>query len=80
MTEKKTPRVEIIAEQCKGCELCVVECPCDVLFMTDKINHMGYAYAAYTGEGCTGCGVCYYACPEAGTIIVYKKEKGGKDE
>ena len=75
MTEKtvRVPSVDIDPEQCKGCELCVVECPQDVLFMTDKINHMGYVFAEYTGEGCTGCAICYYACPEPGTIVVHKK-------
>lgn len=77
MTELKTPRVEIIPDQCKGCELCVSECPKKVLFMSDKINRMGYTYAEYKGDGCIGCGICYYACPEAGTITVYKKEVGG---
>lgn len=81
MSETKSPRVEVIAEQCKGCELCVDQCPQDVLFMTDHINHMGYKYADYRGEGCTGCAVCYYACPEAGTITVFKKDvAGGKNE
>ncbi len=69
----KVPRVEIISEQCKGCELCVHECPKKVLSMSDKINHLGYPYAVYVVEGCNGCGFCFYACPEPGTITVYKK-------
>ena len=35
-------------------------------------------YAEYAGEGCSGCGTCFYACPEPGTITVYKKEKEKK--
>lgn len=72
-SEKSVPSVEIKAELCKGCELCIVECPQDVLKMTDKINHLGYMYADYIGQGCTGCGICFYACPEPGTITVHKK-------
>ncbi len=77
--EEKTPRVEIIPEQCKGCELCVVECPQDVLFMSKKINQFGYMVAEYKGDGCTGCGFCFYACPEPGTITVYKKKRVKKE-
>lgn len=74
----KTPRVEILSEQCKGCELCNMECPKGVLRMSGKINHLGYIYAEYVGDGCIGCGMCFYACPEPGTITVFKK--GAEDE
>ena len=77
MNEKR-PYVEISVEHCKGCELCVSECPKNVLEMSDKINHLGYTYVNYTGDGCIGCGFCFYACPEPSTITVYKKEKKGK--
>ena len=73
MGEEKLPRVEIAKDQCKGCELCVIECPKDVLVMSDEINQLGYPIAKYTGDGCTGCAICFYACPEPGTITVYKK-------
>ena len=73
MEENAVPRIEIVDEQCKGCELCVIECPPKVIHMTEKINHLGYPIAAYDGDGCTGCGVCFYACPEPGTIRVFKK-------
>jgi len=78
---KKTPRVEIEAEQCKGCELCVSQCPLKCLEMGTNINHLGYPHAIFTGEGrCTGCGICFYACPEPGTITVYKKDPNQKDD
>jgi len=65
-SEKVLPRVEIEKDQCKGCELCVLECPKDVLVMSDVINQLGYPIAKFTGEGCTGCAICFYACPEPG--------------
>lgn len=79
MTDK-TPRVEISSEECKGCELCIAECPKKVLFIGKNINHLGYTYAEYTGEGCIGCGMCFYACPEPGAITVFKKIKDGGDK
>lgn len=73
MDDKITPRVEIIPEECKGCKLCVSQCPKKVIEIADSINQFGYFYAQYKGEGCIGCGICFYACPEPGTITVYKK-------
>ena len=69
----KIPKVEITPEECKGCELCVAECPKKVLSMSKEINQFGYNYAQYSGDGCIGCGFCFYACPEPGAITVYQK-------
>lgn len=75
-SKKKTPRIEIVHEQCKGCELCVQGCPKKCIQMGKQVNHLGYIYAEFVGEDdCTGCGMCFYACPEPGAIIVYKKKK-----
>ena len=74
----KTPRIELDPELCKGCGLCIHECPRECLRLSNKFNHLGYIYAEYPGEGCIGCGTCFYACPEPGTITVYKKEKEKK--
>ncbi len=65
--------VKIYPDLCKGCGLCIVSCPQDVLKFSDKFNSKGYHYAYYVGEGCTGCSVCFYACPEPEAIVVYKK-------
>ena len=37
--------VQINIENCKGCELCVNECPQDSLEMSKNINKKGYHYA-----------------------------------
>jgi NAD-dependent dihydropyrimidine dehydrogenase PreA subunit len=71
--EKSRGRVEIFADLCKGCLLCIEACPPEVLKMSDELNKMGYHPAFYVGEGCTGCGICFYICPEPGTIRVYKR-------
>jgi 2-oxoglutarate ferredoxin oxidoreductase subunit delta len=50
-------------ERCKGCELCIVACPPDVLVMSTEVNLTGYRYPLLL-EGCTGCTACQIVCPD----------------
>lgn len=60
-------------ERCKGCNLCVVACPLDVLALTKKeVNIKGYNFAQEVLEDtCIGCTACASVCPD-GCITVYK--------
>ena len=54
--------VVVNKERCKGCELCVVACPCQVLALQPtEVNDKGYHYAFMqnpdAGNGCEICGV-----------------------
>ncbi len=64
--------IEINAQECKGCGLCVEACVQKVLHLSPHLNHYGYHPAEYDGRGCNGCGLCFYACPEPGAIRVFK--------
>lgn len=65
--------VEISEERCKGCDLCVVACPCSVLSLQPKeVNNRGYHFAyASAPEACIGCAACATVCPD-GCISVYR--------
>jgi 2-oxoglutarate ferredoxin oxidoreductase subunit delta len=67
--------VEINAGRCKGCDLCVVACPSDVLALGKEVNSKGYNYAQMVQpDECTGCANCGYVCPE-GCITVYRSKR-----
>jgi 2-oxoglutarate ferredoxin oxidoreductase subunit delta len=60
-------------ERCKGCELCVVNCPTHVIAMEQNVNSKGYNYAYMENPNeCIGCANCATVCPD-GVITVYKK-------
>ncbi|MFC1535832.1 ferredoxin family protein [Candidatus Neomarinimicrobiota bacterium] len=71
--------VKIEIENCKGCELCVNECPQDSLKMSKNINIKGYHYAVLNDDTCTGCTNCALVCPEA-IITVYRESKTRKEK
>ena len=72
---KTVGTVDIDAPLCKGCNLCVVVCPENVLVMTDQVNAKGWHVVALIEPGCTGCTLCALACPD-GVFTVYRADAG----
>ena len=66
-------KIIIDTERCKGCELCVIACPKQIIVISRKSNQNGYFPAQTDNRGCTGCGICALMCPEA-VIEVYRDE------
>ena len=62
--------VNVIKEKCKGCSICVKNCPFDAITMENKL--------AVIGTACTGCGVCVEKCPFK-AIEKVEEEKEEKD-
>jgi 2-oxoglutarate ferredoxin oxidoreductase subunit delta len=69
---RKYGTVVIRENICKGCDLCVVFCPEDVLEMSERTNYKGYSVPELVDEpGCTGCKICGQVCPEI-AIDIYR--------
>jgi 2-oxoglutarate ferredoxin oxidoreductase subunit delta len=66
--------IVIDIEKCKGCEVCLVSCPTDVIRLEKRVNSKGYHFAYMEHpENCTGCANCAVVCPD-GVITVYRKK------
>ena len=64
--------IVVDTERCKGCNLCVVACPLNVISLAKEVNLKGYNYAnPILEDTCIGCGACAIVCPD-GCISVYK--------
>jgi 2-oxoglutarate ferredoxin oxidoreductase subunit delta len=65
--------IEVNDLYCKGCELCLTECPQHVMALDlNSLTSKGYHPVMLTGDGCTGCGICAIVCPEA-ALTVYRE-------
>lgn len=66
------PKIEVDITRCKGCELCIVVCPEDVIALSEDFAPSGYYPAIpVKAEECTGCKLCAYVCPDV-AIEVWK--------
>ena len=64
------PKVNVLKEQCKGCELCTHACPQKILGMSKSFNAKGYFYASVLDQPrCIGCRLCAITCPDVAIEI-----------
>lgn len=64
--------VVVDKETCKGCNLCVVACPNEVLSLHKEVNNKGYHYSYMTNpDACIGCSNCGVVCPDS-CLTIYR--------
>ena len=64
--------VVVDKEGCKGCGICVVNCPHDVLELNREVNSRGYHYSYMKEpEACIGCANCGVVCPDT-CLTIYR--------
>lgn len=67
--------IEIDAKWCKGCGLCIWQCPKQVFVMGHDRNEKGYLVPVSEHIGqCVGCQMCERICPES-CIAVIKEDR-----
>lgn len=76
------PRIVIDEARCKGCALCTIACPRNLIALSDKLNKLGYLPAVITAENlekCTSCALCAQMCPDVAiTVWRERRKEGGK--
>ena len=68
--------LDISADRCKGCELCVTACPKHVLELdVSVVNVLGYHPVRLSdADACTSCAFCARICPD-GVFTVWAPPK-----
>ncbi len=65
------PRIEVDANRCKACYLCVSVCPKKCLGPSKTISKKGYLPAEMLHpENCIGCAMCYRMCPDIAITVI----------
>ena len=63
--------ITVAEDICKGCEICVTQCPTNTLSMSKTANKKGYYPAIqHNADACTGCRQCALMCPEIAIEVI----------
>ena len=62
--------IHIASDICKGCGLCVLYCPQDVLRVSSRPNKTGYRVIEVGHlQNCAGCRLCELNCPDLAIYV-----------
>lgn len=60
---------------CKGCNLCIVNCPRDALVFSKRFNKRGiHPPELVENHSCNHCRLCELVCPDFAITVVEEKE------
>ncbi len=63
--------IEVDTQKCKGCAVCIENCPTNSIRLSKQVNSKGYHYAEMADDTCIGCSGCAVVCPDS-VITVYR--------
>ena len=64
--------IEVAKNRCKGCRLCILNCPKGIIGIGSEVNALGYFTAVQTDASqCNACTLCANMCPDT-AISVYR--------
>jgi 2-oxoglutarate ferredoxin oxidoreductase subunit delta len=63
-------KIKIDNNKCKGCYLCIMNCPKGSIEISGEINTKGVKPVEFKEGKCTGCGMCAIICPDCAIIVV----------
>ncbi|MCB9557608.1 MAG: 4Fe-4S dicluster domain-containing protein [Deltaproteobacteria bacterium] len=67
--------IEIIDNRCKGCDLCIPECPVEIIVKSSRVNRRGLNVVEVSEMSkCIACNLCAMICPDR-AIDVYRFDK-----
>ncbi|MBD3285477.1 4Fe-4S ferredoxin [candidate division WOR-3 bacterium] len=72
-TEEPRCFIHVYPELCKGCEICVMMCPKDILAIGDDLK-----VKVVNKQDCIVCNLCEWHCPDYAIFIEKKKKKEQK--
>jgi 2-oxoglutarate ferredoxin oxidoreductase subunit delta len=64
-------KIKIKKERCKGCCLCIVNCPNNLIKVSRELGPKGVKPVYFSGGKCTSCAMCAVICPDL-AIEVFK--------
>lgn len=63
-------KIKIDRNKCKGCYLCIMNCPKGLIEISSEINTKGVKPVSFKEGACTGCGMCAIICPDCAIVVV----------
>ncbi len=64
--------IEVDTQHCKGCSVCIGNCPTGSIQLSKMVNNKGYHYVYMKNPNdCIGCASCGLVCPD-GCLTIYK--------
>jgi 2-oxoglutarate ferredoxin oxidoreductase subunit delta len=72
--------IKVNINRCKGCGLCVPQCPKQLIKMSKEMNEQGSYSPIINKKKCVGCGLCYQMCPDLAIEIKKSEAEGEKNK